>query len=144
MVWWRLSSTRWNQVKAECKYLTEAWIYALEYVLWSSSLLNWVLTRSGILFTCQELSSGLLLTTNCLLLIYHFYFPGWLLSRATSTSKMLNQNIRAKQALSIWKSKAELYFMEYQCRSKTLWSCTSTARELPWTQQTADALTNYY
>lgn len=144
MAWQRLPSSRSSPVKADCKQLTEAWIYALKYVLWSSNLLNWVLIRSGILFTCQEPSSRLLLTLNHLLLIHHFYFLGWLLGKGRSSSKALNQNIRAKQALSIWESKAGLYFMEYRCWSKTLWSLTSTARELPWTKQTADALTNYY
>lgn len=144
MAWWRLPSTRSSPVKADCRYLTEAWSYALEYVLWRSDLLNWVLTKSGILFTRQEPSSRLLLTLHCLPLMHHFYLPGWLLSRRMSTSKTLNQNIRAKQALNIWESKAGLYFMEYRCWNKTLWSLSSTARELPWTQQTADALTNYY
>lgn len=35
----------------------------------------------------KELSSSLLLSLNCLLIIHHFYLPGWVLSRGRSTWK---------------------------------------------------------
>lgn len=133
-----------SPVKADCKYLIETWIYASEFVLWSSNLPKWVLTRSGILLPCQvtqlKTSFDIKLFTNN----PSFLFAGLAPEQGKEHLKKFYTRTSEQGKDSVWESKAGLYFMEYQCWSKTLWSLSSTARELPCTEQTADALTNYY